>query len=1137
MKKHSLIKQLIALVLCLSMLPLSALAMATPVAAASDGESRYYYSQLATANSRSIYASLQQMLEDGSLAKGDALVKLNVADEGYDEAVKADFISAKDAFMFDYSDIFYVDFDKMSISKTEEGYFIGIGREETYLRDGFNGQNAEDVTAAIEAYAAKVNAIATAAQEKSSLKESVQAAFEGVMAAISYALEADAQPENMLFVRTPYGGLVKDEAVCEGYARALKSVLDQLGVENVLVQGVYDDGTYSGPHMWNYVRMDDNRWYFLDATMEDGLKESTGSTTAQYFLCTGEDELLQNYLPDGVISLSSDSFEFAYPDLSPVNYTPMGDYFTIVTKGSAYYLDMVGYKGMGLAAAAAQETPEYIVGSHNGTDWFYVDRAILVGLYGMGYGDITELDLLAAGYDTADSFMNFIGAAYLAVTKQAPTAEFDANDPNAYYRYTASLDTLYNQSQVGQITEYKKAPPFVSYKEPGNTTLQENKTYSMKVVYSESLKMANSQQPVELQWVREIPGAVVSDFQWDGDRTITFTLTTATTYYRIANYYFQLENLIGVSSGQKPNPVCYSVIKSPKFACPKIPGDISEIYANTPALISDSDVSASDFVGADGQPLSSTLPNRLALVASTPTAQETADMLATLPDNILSAKTYDISLSLCSNQVSYITGKKVKVYVPFPDGYNAESNVTFKVYHFDKNGNPEEVECITTEYGIILLCDAFSPYAVVAAPKEEVTTKNLMLHTQGQGSITVSAGLDTSSGLVKLQASGSSNLTITPDSGYMIDTITLNGQSIAVTNTGSMTLELTFEQLQDSNVLEVSFVVDRTPVEDTQRNGIYEEDGTLWLYKDGNRHYGGLFAGDGVYGEIGYYYYAKTSGEIVNDCRYWISKTNGLLPEYSYTFDANGRIVDAPVPPVTDPDSPVKNGMVEENGKLYYYVDGKLTYAGLILIDGDYYYVNTKCEVICGRSYWISKTNGLLPEKSYTFDETGKMLNAPVTDPDAPVKNGIVEENGKLYYYVDSQLTYAGVICIDGDYYYVNSNYEVISGKTYWITKTNGLLAEKAYTFDAKGKILDPVVPPVSDPDAPVKNGIVEENGKLYYYVDGKLTYAGVICIDGDYYYVNSKCEVVCGQIYWISMTNGLLPEMAYTFDETGKMI
>ena len=131
-----------------------------------------------------------------------------------------------------------------------------------------------------------------------------------------------------------------------------------------------------------------------------------------------------------------------------------------------------------------------------------------------------------------------------------------------------------------------------------------------------------------------------------------------------------------------------------------------------------------------------------------------------------------------------------------------------------------------------------------------------------------------------------------------------------------------------------------------------------------------------------------------------------------------------------------------------------LTYAGLIETDGDYYYVRTSGEVVHGRSYWITKTNGLMPEGSYTFDEDGKMLNPSVIDPGTETKDGIVAENGSLYYYENGVLTYAGLIQIDGDYYYVRTSGEVVHGRSYWITKTNGLLDEGSYTFDETGKIV-----------------------------------------------------------------------------------
>jgi len=267
----------------------------------------------------------------------------------------------------------------------------------------------------------------------------------------------------------------------------------------------------------------------------------------------------------------------------------------------------------------------------------------------------------------------------------------------------------------------------------------------------------------------------------------------------------------------------------------------------------------------------------------------------------------------------------------------------------------------------------------------------------------------------------------------------------------------------------------------------------------------------------GSYYYAATSGEVVHGRKYWISKTNGLLPEKSYEFADDGRIV--------FPDE-AKNGIYEEDGSFYYYENGVRTYGGIMVIDGSYYYAATSGEVVHGRKYWISKTNGLLPEKSYEFADDGKIIF-----PDA-VKNGIYEEDGSLYYYENGVRTYGGVMEIDGDLYYAATSGEVVHGRKYWISKTNGLIPERSYTFDDQGRITD----------APVKqdeslSGIVEEDGSLYYYENGIRTYGGVMLIDGNYYYAATSGEVVHGRKYWISKTNGLVKEKSYLFEDDGRMV
>ena len=231
-------------------------------------------------------------------------------------------------------------------------------------------------------------------------------------------------------------------------------------------------------------------------------------------------------------------------------------------------------------------------------------------------------------------------------------------------------------------------------------------------------------------------------------------------------------------------------------------------------------------------------------------------------------------------------------------------------------------------------------------------------------------------------------------------------------------------------------------------NGIKEVDGKLYYLIDGVIIRHGLVEVDGSF-----YYCRSTSGELVRNTRYWITRTNGLtwadgtpIEAGYYFFDEEAKLSD-------------KNGIIAENGSLYYYVHGSLTPAGLIELDGDYYYVRTSnCEVIHGRSYWITVTNGLMPIGLYEFDDTGKMLNPPTGQPgeeEPEIKNGIVAEFGSLYYYVDGVLTPAGLILLDGEYYYVRtSNAEVVHGRSYWVTETNGLMPAGMYTFAEDGKLI-----------------------------------------------------------------------------------
>ena len=269
-------------------------------------------------------------------------------------------------------------------------------------------------------------------------------------------------------------------------------------------------------------------------------------------------------------------------------------------------------------------------------------------------------------------------------------------------------------------------------------------------------------------------------------------------------------------------------------------------------------------------------------------------------------------------------------------------------------------------------------------------------------------------------------------------------------------------------------------------------------------------------GEVNYYYFAvqknleeregltlsaAVKSTVLNGKDCWLHKTNGLaLPEWGYYFDENGVILH-------DEDTG-KNGILKAGEDLFYYVDGIKAPAGMIKIGDDYYYANSKGQLIVNQTYYCSRMNGLMEEGTYAFDAKGKLI------PGATDKNGIVkDDDGVLRYYVNGKVTYVGLIEIDGDFYYVRSSGEVVNDCVYYISWTHGLKEAGYYTFDENGKLT-----------GTPKNGIVEEDGVLHYYVNGTLTYAGLIKIGDDYYYVNSKCEVVRDCDYYISWTHDLMP-------------
>ena len=287
--------------------------------------------------------------------------------------------------------------------------------------------------------------------------------------------------------------------------------------------------------------------------------------------------------------------------------------------------------------------------------------------------------------------------------------------------------------------------------------------------------------------------------------------------------------------------------------------------------------------------------------------------------------------------------------------------------------------------------------------------------------------------------------------------------------------------------------------DDTSKNGICPGDGSKYYYVDGVKVGEGLICVDGAF------YYARTStGEIVRNCDYWISKTNGYKIEArTYHFDPDGKMV--------------IDGFVDINGGTYYFVKGECA-KGLTKIGEDYYFFNAASGLMYkDANMWVPANDyGVEPGMHY-FDAEGKMF---VPNVETGVKK-IVAENGKLYFTIDGVKMANGLYELDGAYYFAWYDGTLVTNGSAYV-ETTELSGNGWYCFGADGKL--------------IMTGFVTGNGKTYYYADG-VRAKGLTKIGEDYYFFNAGS----GMMYkdanmWVPANSyGVEPGM-HSFDAEGKM-
>lgn len=283
---------------------------------------KYFYSQLET-QAQTIYKAFEMNKENMKTGTfkvelGNSFGSLLKESDGQEQLRKF-YQSAIEAYTYDNPDVFYLSPSKMylNIETTTKGknttYYVYVnhGKENNYLIDEFSSK--AEVDQAINQIEQVRNSILQ--NKKSNAYDNIKIVHDFLVDNTEY--DTTVSKDHIYNI---YGAMVNGEAVCEGYARSFKYLMDTLGIPCTLVigKGTNSEGRTEN-HAWNYVQIG-SYWYAVDSTWDDPVSSNgwvSQSSKYRYFL-KGSKDMLKDHIPSG--QFTEDGKMFGYPPLSNSNY-------------------------------------------------------------------------------------------------------------------------------------------------------------------------------------------------------------------------------------------------------------------------------------------------------------------------------------------------------------------------------------------------------------------------------------------------------------------------------------------------------------------------------------------------------------------------------------------------------------------------------------------------------------------------------------------------------------------------------------------------------------------------------------------------------------------------------------------------
>ena len=913
--------------------------------------SNYYYTNLITTVNgteqeytlaKKFYQALEEMNQKGDFK--DGVIEYDIGNIVTSEQLKAwvengdlevpkAFGAARDSFLMDHPELFYIDMYKVMISagRTNGVYkgFIDSGREATVYRDD-TFKSEKEVAEAITAYEAAVKKFADAAKAEVGGVSSVYK--EDCALAISvnnqiaknvnydfsvyndYLENGESSAASSSLAHTAYGALVNRKAVCSGYSAAYKAVLDYLNIPCVVVSGYSKGKDQDGKdtsgnvgHSWNYVRLQTAQkavetdtaaarageesayeWFAFDTTWNSVCKGNPKYSVMDVIATTKE------HIASDVIS--SSGYALRYPHLSMLTYARAVNpeltdrevnvdgfkYRSVYTpfENTFDVKEYVSYNGKNAENLLTQDGLRLIMrhyamidGKKQWSEW----QDIVNSTQYDGLGFINTDGETQAYVNNNVLYMQYAVVKALdpdkdVVAKNPYTGEvlftwekIYYSDAEAVEEHTVFVSDLFENAVYGTYTaapyidSTKSSPRFWqdynlsdSMRESADSNIMaDSKAISIKLVYDEPLHILDETKDIGVAFTPKHESArKYADFVPFDDgkyvhltadengvmNTLQFKFKPSLMYaHNREGYIFTFENvgsakivekkdkngnLYTTTSDKEPNYAYYTFSRS-YAACPNVFGD-GRLWVDCcaqPTLVDNSDLSTAGFLDENGQStFTEQARSQMMLVVSEVPAAVTDVILDEIDsessigvnkEDIQASQTYDIDLQICGKYATIPDGSYVKIALGFPEGYGPDdAGVTFKLFHrrhITENGKDEyvieEIPCVVTKFGIVATVTSFSPYMVAAVDSDKITDKTVYASIDGKGGT-----LSQEDGKIRsLKAGESYTYTITPDSGYQIYTVTLNGKDITSKVVGGK-LTVSFEDLENNNEIEIKYI-------------------------------------------------------------------------------------------------------------------------------------------------------------------------------------------------------------------------------------------------------------------------------------------------------------------------------------------